>query len=160
MGGGSPCDFDRDYFAWTQDQARILRALCEAMPELPLDSAHLADEIEGLGLGERQRLAEALELSLVALLKLENSAARAPRKGWRNVLTVERRRIQRILRISPSLALTPDLEALFQSARLIAASELAREGGFDGALPSHAPYTLRQILDDGFVPDNRHGVPC
>ncbi|HRJ62008.1 MAG TPA: DUF29 domain-containing protein [Azospirillaceae bacterium] len=158
MGGDSPCDFDRDYYAWTQDQARILRALTETMPDTPLDGQHLADEIEGLGLAERQRLFEALELSLVALLKLENSAARAPRQGWRNLLAVERRRVQRILRISPSLAFTPDLDELFQSARLIAAAELAREGGFDGALPSHTPYTLRQILDDGFVPDNRHGV--
>lgn len=160
MGDGSPCDFDRDYYAWTQDQARILRSLCEAMPELPLDSLHLAEEIEGLGLAERQRLFEALELSLVALLKLENSAARAPRQGWRNLLAVERRRVQRILRVSPSLAMTPNLDELFQSARLIAAAELAREGGFDGALPSHTPYTLRQILDGGFVPDNRHGVAC
>lgn len=154
----APIAFDSDYFAWTQEQARILRNLAGTMPTLPLDALHLADEINGVGQGEKQRLGEALEMVLVVLIKLENSAARAPRKIWRNMLAVERRRAKRILRASPSLALALDLTETFQSARMIAAADLAREGGFDGALPSQMPYTLKQMLDDGFSPENRHGL--
>jgi hypothetical protein len=154
----APIAFDSDYFAWTQEQARILRNLAQTMPTLPLDALHLADEINGVGQGEKQRLGEALEMVLVVLVKLENSAARAPRKIWRNMLAVERRRAKRILRASPSLALALDLTETFQSARMIAAADLAREGGFDGALPSQMPYTLKQMLDDGFSPENRHGL--
>lgn len=158
MTGLPPCAFDRDYYAWTQEQARILRNLVEQMPELPLDALHLADEVEGVGQAERQRLIEALELTTLNLIKLENSAARAPRRDWRNLVAVERRRCQRILRASPSLAMAPSVDELFESARMIAAADLAREGGFDGALPFEMPYTLTQLLDNAFWPVNRHGL--
>jgi hypothetical protein len=151
-------DHDVDYFAWTQEQAKILRNLGGLIFELPLDARNLADEVEGLGIAERQRLQEALEAVVVHVIKLENSAARAPRKDWHNTVAVERRRAQRVLRASPSLFYVIDVEELFQSARLLAASDMSREGGFDGALPAHMPYTMAQLLNSTFWPVNRHGL--
>ena len=43
-----------DFYAWTQAQAKELRRFARTRPNLPLDLAHLAEEIEDLGMSERE----------------------------------------------------------------------------------------------------------
>ena len=41
--------YERDFFAWTQDQAAALRRAQQDRINAPIDWAHLADELEELG---------------------------------------------------------------------------------------------------------------
>ena len=41
--------YERDFFAWTQDQAAALRRAQQERINAPIDWAHLADELEELG---------------------------------------------------------------------------------------------------------------
>lgn len=150
--------FDADYYAWTREQSGFLRNLGGLVFELPIDTRNLADEVAGLGEAEKRRLNESLEAIVLNLVKLEYGAGRPPRKNWRNAVAVERKRAQRILRASPSLFAIADIEEAFQSVCPVVAAELAREGGFDGALPLHVPYTMNQLLNDSFWPANRKGI--
>ena len=44
-----PTLYDRDFFAWTQDQAAALRRAQRDRIDAPVDWEHLADELEQLG---------------------------------------------------------------------------------------------------------------
>ncbi len=51
----SPGDlYERDFYAWTRDQARALRCLAETQPDLPLDLLHLIEEVDGIGNSDAQ----------------------------------------------------------------------------------------------------------
>ena len=45
--------YERDFYAWTRQQAKELRRFARSRPNLPLDLAHLAGEIRDLGKSER-----------------------------------------------------------------------------------------------------------
>jgi hypothetical protein len=45
--------YESDFYAWTQAQAKELRRFARTRPNLPLDLAHLAEEIRDLGKSER-----------------------------------------------------------------------------------------------------------
>ena len=62
--------YDRDFYAWTQDQAAALRAWPEAMRPNVLDIAHLAEEIEDLGSAQRTAAGSLLRQILIHLPKL------------------------------------------------------------------------------------------
>ena len=44
--------YESDFYAWTQAQARELRRFARTRPNVPLDLAHLAEEIRDLGKSE------------------------------------------------------------------------------------------------------------
>ena len=48
--------YERDFYAWTQAQARGLRRFAATRPNLPLDLPHLAEEIADLGKERRDAL--------------------------------------------------------------------------------------------------------
>jgi len=48
--------YERDFYAWTQAQARELRRLNATRPNLPLDLPRLAEEIADLGKDRRDAL--------------------------------------------------------------------------------------------------------
>src|SRR6478672_2624173 len=48
--------YERDFYAWTQAQARELRRFAATRPNLPLDLPHLAEEIADLGTEQRAKL--------------------------------------------------------------------------------------------------------
>jgi hypothetical protein len=41
--------YENDFYAWSQMQAKELRRLARTRPNLPLDLAHIAEEIADLG---------------------------------------------------------------------------------------------------------------
>ncbi len=47
-----------------------------------------------------------------------------------------------------------NFDALYQDARQLAANSLGEEA----ALPERCPYTLDQVLEDGWYPPSRHGL--
>jgi hypothetical protein len=83
--------YEDDFFAWTQTQAREIRRFARTRPNLPLDLAHLAEEIAALGREQRHALRSWTVRVLEHLLLLEHSPAEAPRRGWIDEIANRRR---------------------------------------------------------------------
>jgi hypothetical protein len=147
-----------DFFAWTQLQAKELRRFARTRPNLPLDLAHIAEEIADLGTEQRNAVRSWTARVIEHLLLLEHSPAKEPRRGWINEIVTLRRDIER--RLTPVLHrdLKRHLERRYGEAR----SDLARkltlygEAAVADRLPEHCPYTVDQVLGD-FWPDPHGG---
>ena len=148
--------YDEDFHAWTREQAKALHRLAETRPNDEIDFRHLVEEVRDLGKSERDAVRSQLARILEHLLKLEHSPAREPREGWYDTIGDARRELY--FKLSPSLrrdaaARLPELYAL---ARRHAAQSLTRHGEVDAAavLPEACPYTLAQLVDEDWLPDN------
>ena len=99
----SDVSYDRDFFLWTVEQARLLREVSKAGTNLPLDWSNLAEEVESLGISDRRELRSRIATIIEHLLKLEFSPAAAPRRGWEETIMREQRNVALLLEDSPSL---------------------------------------------------------
>lgn len=149
--------YETDFYAWTQQQAALLRRLVAQRINTDLDLEHLAEEIEDLG-DQMLAVAEGLIVQiLLHLLKLEFSPAEEPRLGWRGEIHAWRTTLRRRLRRAPSVVTRVDLVELYGDALEGALIALARDGIGRGQLPAACPYTLEQVIG-AFLPANRHGL--
>src|SRR5690348_30226 len=90
--------YDDDFYAWTQDQARLLRS-----GELSqLDVENLAEELESMGRSDRRELDSRLEVLLVHLLKWQVQTEFRSR-SWSGTIREQRSRVEDLLNESPSL---------------------------------------------------------
>ena len=74
--------YETDHYAWTQEQAALLRDMAARRVNSPLDLANLAEEVEDLGKGERDAVRSQVRRIIEHLLKLEFSPAAEPRGDW------------------------------------------------------------------------------
>jgi hypothetical protein len=151
--------YESDFYAWTRAQAGALRGLAEARWNGPLDLAHLAEEVEDLGSERRDAVMSQLRRSMEHLLKLEYSAHPEPRRQW--LLSVDEVREAAADKITPTIRLAAEerLEVLYRRARRRAAIALADHGErVAGELPETCPWSLDQLLDEDWLPANRHGI--
>jgi hypothetical protein len=141
-------DYEEDFFAWTQEQARLLRAR-EARG---LDWDNLAEEIDSMGRRDRRELESRLRLILHHLLKWQvQPELRSP--SWRHTLIEQRRQAEKLLKESPSLR--PQVPELRHEAYPDAARDAVHETGLRlQAFPADCPFTVEQILDPGYVPED------
>jgi hypothetical protein len=138
--------YDTDFFAWTQDQAQLLR---EGAWD-KLDCVNLSEEIESLGKQQRQELRNRLGVLLGHLLKWEFQAEMRS-KSWVATIREQRREILELLADSPSLKpyLTEALSKAYQAGIDLG----VRETPLDYEdFPVDCPYSLEQILDNTFYP--------
>jgi hypothetical protein len=84
--------YECDFFAWTQQQAELLRHAAARKPTSELDLRNLAEEIESLGKRDRRALASHIARIAEHLLKLHHSRAEEPRLAGkvRSTSTVRR----------------------------------------------------------------------
>jgi hypothetical protein len=102
MSGRSAAElYENDFFAWTQLQAKELRRFARSRPNLPLDLAHIAEEIADLGKEQRNALRSWTARIIEHLLLLEHSPTDDLRRGWIDELVNFRREIE--LRMTPTL---------------------------------------------------------
>jgi hypothetical protein len=136
--------YDADFYAWTQEQAFLLRSA-----QLDrLDLENLAEEIESLGRQERRELRNRLAVLIGHLLKWQYQPARKS-VSWESTLRVQRQDVRRLLKENPSLQAYLS-EAVAES--YDTAIDLAiRETGLD-QFPEACPYSVDQILDAAFLP--------
>ena len=90
--------YDRDFFAWSLEQAKLLRAgkLVRA------DIEHIAEEIESMGRAEKRGLISRLSVLLLHLLKWRyQTEKRGP--SWEASIRVQRNRLADHLNDNPSL---------------------------------------------------------
>src|ERR671927_1084518 len=81
--------YETDFYAWTQQQAKAIRAKDVAA----LDTEHLAEEVEDLGRAVRKGIGSQLERLLLHLLKWRYDPATDPRRLWRLSIRRARREI-------------------------------------------------------------------
>ena len=138
-------NYDRDFYAWTQEQAHLLRT-----GQLQLiDIQHLAEEIEDMGRAEKRVLASRLEILLMHLLKWQFQPNKRSR-SWQLTIKEQRLRLQKHLKQNPSLKTA--IAEVFDDAYQLATISAEEETGLDG-FPEICPYTSEQTLLDGFLPD-------
>ncbi|MBI3960740.1 MAG: DUF29 domain-containing protein [Chloroflexi bacterium] len=139
--------YERDFYAWTQNQATLLRTHEFAR----LDIDNLIEEIESMGRSERRQLTSRLEVLLIHLLKWQFQPELRGR-SWELTIIEQRRRIDKLLHNNPSLrSETPEL---LIEAYDDAAFGAMRETGLPLAtFPHTCPFALKQVLDQGWLPE-------
>ena len=142
--------YDRDYYTWTQEQARALRE--RRLEEL--DWTNVAEEIEDLGKSERRALLSRLTRLLEHLLKYAHSRERMfenNARGWE--LSARNARDAFRDRLEESPGLRPQLEDLYSRAYREASNDVLKALRLpDSAIPETPPWTLDEIIDDTFLP--------
>jgi hypothetical protein len=140
--------YDDDFFAWTQEQARLLRD-----GELAdVDVENLAEEIESIGRSDRREIGSRLVVLLGHLLKWQfQSNSRST--SWSGTIVEQRQQIDSIIADSPSLRqVVPEaLDNAYLRARRLAAAET---GLPEAVFPASCPYTPDQILSEEFLPES------
>ena len=139
--------YDEDFFAWTEEQARLLRA-----GEFPqLDAANIAEEVEDMGRSVRRELRNRLAVLTMHLLKWRHQPGyRSP--SWSGTIREQRDQIAELLEESPTLrsAPTQDLKKIYR----LAVSKSLRETGLpEATFPAKCPFTPEQILAEDFLPE-------
>ena len=142
--------YDRDFLAWTQDQADALRRRSSN----ELDWENLLEEVESLGKQQRNELRSHLIVLLVHLLKWRAQPARRGR-SWELTIREQRKEAERILRENPSLK--PELEAILAEAYGTAALRAERETRLAAsAFPEVIPFGWGESLEGGL--GSKHGL--
>lgn len=138
--------YDTDFYAWTQQQATLLRD--EEFAEL--DIYNLIEEIEATGRSEKRELASRLQVLLMHLLKWQFQADLRCR-SWQNTIRTQRSDLARLLADNPSLRTTiPDVIAqVYPDAVLDAIEET---GLLAPTFPPVCPYSVAEVLDRTFLP--------
>lgn len=149
--------YDEDFYAWTQEQARLLRDAARERLNTPIDWDHVAGEIEDMGKSDLRTVNSHLARIIEHLLKLEFSPAEDPRGGWRKTVREQRAAAVDTLDDSPSLRRRIDLSQAFRRGRGYAVDGLGQDRVDEDRLPTDCPYTLDQLLDEEWWPTNRHG---
>jgi len=138
--------YDQDFFAWSRQQADLLRAgdLARA------DIEHIAEEIESLGRTEKRELISRLTVLLLHLLKWRYQPEKRG-ASWEASIRVQRNRLADHLEDNPSLKpLLP--QALLSAYRDAALEAVAETGPPGGTFPQACPWSEGQVQDAGFWP--------
>jgi hypothetical protein len=140
--------YERDFYAWTTEQAGLLRAgkLAEA------DIAHIVEEIESMGRSERRELVNRLVVLLLHLLKWRFQPALRG-NSWR--LSIKEQRIRLASHLADNPSLKAELDWAISQAYRLAAIEAERETGLsESTFPTTCPFSVVQIMDERFWPDD------
>lgn len=139
--------YETDFVAWTEGQAKALRALRASRWNKPLDLEHLAEEIEDLGRSQPHACESLLEQITIHLLKLRCSKTQGPRVHWANEVDHFRNELRRRLTASIRQHLATGRDAHYQAAARLAARAMAREEpGIEPDIPAECPWSLSEIL--------------
>ena|SRR5947209_5034046 len=150
--------YEEDFFAWSQRQAKALRAAAGNRTNQLLDWENLAEEIEGLGASERSALGSHLMRIIQHFAKLEFSPAVEPRSGWKRTIRIARIQAERRLGENPSLRrqLRRIVERETRLGLEYAIADLEEHGEIDAVEANslrRLRYSVEQILGDWFPPE-------
>jgi len=143
----NPTDYEGDFYAWTYEQAQLLRLGRFRDADMP----NIIEELETLGRSERKALRSSYRLVLAHLLKWQFQPGRRTR-SWTDTIRRERRNIREDEKDSPKLRAVADeiMAEAFEIAREEASEET--ELSLD-TFPVACPWTLDQVRDPDFLPD-------
>jgi Domain of unknown function DUF29 len=142
--------YERDYYTWTQEQARALRE--RRLEEV--DWTNVAEEIEDLGKREKRALRSQLVRLLGHLIKFAYAREvmwTNNSRGWE--LSIRGARREALMYLDENPGLRPHTPQIFGSAYGSARLEVMKALRFpDSAIPEAPPWTLDEIIDDAFLP--------
>jgi hypothetical protein len=146
--------YEKDFSAWAMRNAELLRRGHFAK----LDIEHLLEELSDMGTSQRNELESRLTVLLAHLLKWQYQYRRLSEKwreydgrSWRYTIIEQRDRIAKRLGQSPGLK--SKLGDILVEAYDDAVALATKQTGLSKAtFPSKCPYSLDQILDDGYYP--------
>jgi hypothetical protein len=149
--------YQSDFYAWTQAQAKELRRFARTRPNLPLDLAHIADEIEDLGMSEHSAVVSFVRLIMQHFLLAAHSPAAEQRRHWLDEVDEFRSQIEDKLTPTIRRDVEAELDPIYSRARRNVVRKMRRYGedAAAAALPERCPYTLDQIVGD-WEPDGNH----
>ncbi len=138
--------YETDFYAWIQEQAKLLRHQQWSKLDLP----NLIEEIESLGKQQRAELRNRLKVLIGHLLKWEYQPERRSR-SWLMTMRVQRRDTQELLEENPSLKpyLEEALQKIYESGKDLAVGETNLPLK---TFPENCLYSLEEIFRDGFYP--------
>ena len=139
---GAP--YDRDVYAWSQEQARLLRA--GRFEEI--DAVNIAEEILDVGRSEYDKLESALAVLLMHMLKWDHQPELRSR-SWEATILEQRKRVERQLRDNPSLKSRRDeaVSASYELGLLRASGETDKD---PAEFPEFCPYEWDEIMHREF----------
>jgi hypothetical protein len=120
-------DYDRDFYAWANEQAALLRAGQLAQADLE----HIAEEIESMGRTEKRELVSRLTVLLLHLLKWRFQPESRSR-SWR--LSVQEQRLQVASHLADNTSLRAQQATAIADAYRLAVIGAQRETGFDAEI--------------------------
>lgn len=142
----SPSLYETDFYAWTQEQATLLRNQQWSQ----IDLQNLIEEIQSLGKQQRQELRNRLSVLIGHLLKWHYQSERRSR-SWLATLRIQRLDIAELLEENPSLK--PYLEEALRKAYLKGVELAVGETDLPKrTFPVECPYSLVEIVDYDFYP--------
>jgi hypothetical protein len=141
--------YEIDFYAWTQEQARLLRE--RRWTDIDLDN--LVDEVASVGSSEKREIRNRVTTLLAHLLKWKYQPGRRG-SSWRRTILDQRWHLTEIIESSPSLAdyVEQQVAQRYMGATVNAADET---GIAIGIFPEHCPFTVEQVLDTDFFPEDR-----
>jgi len=136
--------YHRDLYAWSQEQARLLRAGRVD----GIDAENIAEEISDVGRNEYDKLESALRVLLAHMLKWDHQPERRTR-SWTSTIAIQRRHALRQLKENRSLKSRRDeaVREAFSDARLIASGETDMDLA---TFPATCPYDWDAITSRPF----------
>ena len=142
----TPNLYESDFYAWTQEQALLLRKNQWSQ----LDLLNLIEEIESLGKQQRQELRNRLSVLIGHLLKWEYQPQSRSR-SWLATIQVQRLDVSELLEENPSLKsyLEEALQKAYAKGVILAVKETDLP---PNTFPVECPYSLTEILDNSFYP--------
>ena len=139
--------YDEDFYAWAEEQARLLRAGEFSQ----LDIGNIAEEVEDMGRSVRRELRNRLAVLTMHLLKWAYQPGhRSP--SWSGTIREQREQVAELIEESPSLRSLPtaDLGKIYR----LAVSKALRDTGLpEATFPAECPFTPEQILSEDFLPE-------
>ena len=140
--------YDQDFYLWTQDQARRLRAL---QGDNRLDTDNLAEEVADLGRSELNKVASHLRQAFVHLLKAAWVSDERLRAGWTAEVLNHLNEAQDSF--TPGMRRQLDLERAWRNAVRQARAKVIEHGETALPAPTSCPFTLDALLDEAFDVD-------
>ena len=138
--------YDRDFYAWANTQAELLRA--GRLSEADLDN--IAEEIESMGRSEKRELVSRLTVLLHHLLKWQFQSELRSR-SWERTIGEQRLQIDDHLADNPSLE--PKIPDVVAQAYRRALGAFADETKLDPeTCPQTCAWTVLQIMSKDFLP--------
>ncbi|MGB5594980.1 MAG: DUF29 domain-containing protein [Crocosphaera sp.] len=138
--------YEKDYYLWLEETVQLLRE--GKLREL--DVSNLIEEIEDMGISQKNALESNLIILLMHLLKWKYQPEKQS-GSWRGSIREHRRRILKAFKNSPSLKryFEEVFNESYQEARKQAADETELSLNI---FPESCPFEIEQILDSEYLP--------
>ncbi|BAP55360.1 hypothetical protein THII_1063 [Thioploca ingrica] len=148
--------YEHDFNAWIHNQISLLKA----GKTNEIDIEHLIEELEDMGKSNLRELESRFIILIAHLLKwqfqlatLETQWQDFEGKSWRKTIIEQRTQLLYLLKKVPSLK--QKLQNAVTEAYLEAVMLVVKESKLSKSIfPIDCPYTIEQLLDDDFYPEN------